>query len=262
MDNPVPALPSATVVLLREREGPPELLMVKRRAGDAFGDSYAFPGGVVDHDESDARGRIDGRTADEANAILEVPSDGLDYYSAAIRELFEETGILLARDNEGEWASNTPQLQKMRVDVDKGRLPWLEFLETQGLRLACDTLHYFAHWETPLVRPKRWSTRFFLAEMPAGQSATHDGSEVTDIRWLSASEALAGARAGEMKLPFPTIRNLRNMIDRGSVQELVDWAHSRVSEGIIKLRPVRVRQNGESKWVVRGDRGYPPGGDG
>ena len=93
MDKPVPALPSATVVLLREADGMPELLMVKRRAGDAFGDSYAFPGGVVDHDESDAHGLIDGKSADEAGSILDIPENALDYYSAAIRELFEETGI-------------------------------------------------------------------------------------------------------------------------------------------------------------------------
>ena len=72
MDNPVPALPSATVVMLREHDGAPELLMVKRRAGDAFGDSYAFPGGVVDHDESDAHGLIDGRSEDEASSILNI----------------------------------------------------------------------------------------------------------------------------------------------------------------------------------------------
>lgn len=262
MDNPVPARPSASVVLAREGKDAPELLMVKRRAGDAFGDSYAFPGGVVDHDESDAHGRIDGMTADEANAVLEVSRDGLDFYSAAIRELFEETGILLAHKDTGEWASNSPRLQELRIEVDKGRLPWSEFLETQGLRLACDALHYFAHWETPFVSPKRWSTRFFLAEMPGDQTATHDGTEVTDIRWMNASEALARARAGELKLPFPTTRNLRNMTDCGSVHELVDWTNSRVAEGIIKLRPVRVGESGKSKWVVLGDAEYPPGGDG
>jgi 8-oxo-dGTP pyrophosphatase MutT (NUDIX family) len=262
MDKPVSARPSATVVLLREGKGAPELLMVKRRAGDAFGDSYAFPGGVVDHDESDAHGRIDGTTADEANAMLEVSQDGLDYYSAAIRELFEETGILLARTDDGEWATVTQELQDLRVEVDKGRLRWSQFLEDQELRLACDALHYFAHWETPLVAPKRWSTRFFLAETPAAQEAIHDGSEVTDIRWLSASEALAGAGAGEMKLPFPTIRNLRKMTACTTVRELVDWAHAQIDEGILKFRPVRISENGESKWVVRGDPGFPPGGDG
>ena len=257
MDDPVPARPSATVVLLRERDGPPELLMVKRRAGDAFGDSYAFPGGVVDHDESDAHGRIDGKSAVEAASVLQVTEDALDYYSAAIRELFEETGILLARDASGIWASDSAALQELRIAVDKGRLPWSLFLDQQGLRLACDALHYFAHWETPLDQPKRWSTRFFLAETPSGQEASHDGSEVTDIRWLTASAALAGARSGEMKLPFPTIRNLQDMQHCASVDEIFDWAKSRLQEGIIKLRPIRIMQNGKSKWVVWGDDGYP-----
>lgn len=257
MDNPVSALPSATVVLLRESEAHPELLMVKRRAGDAFGDSYAFPGGVVDHDESDAHGRIDGKTADEANAVLEVSENGLDYYSAAIRELFEETGILLARDNTGKWATGTPQLQALRIEVDKGRLPWSEFLEKQGLRLACDALNYFAHWETPIDKPKRWSTRFFLAETPSRQDATHDGSEVTDLCWLTASQALAGRREGSMKLPFPTTRNLKNMSKFATIAELVDWADSRVQEGITRLCPVKVKQNGNSRWTVWGDPEYP-----
>ncbi len=257
MDNPVPALPSATIVLLRERQGSPELLMVKRRAGDAFGDSYAFPGGVVDHDESDAHGRIDGKTADEANAVLDVSRDGLDYYSAAVRELFEETGILLGRDNKGEWASDSPQLQALRVEVDQGRLPWSAFLKTQGLRLACDALHYFAHWETPLDQPKRWSTRFFLAETPTTQDATHDGSEVTDICWLTASQALAGARDGSMKLPFPTIRNLMDMAKFTTIDELFDWANTRTQGDVVKLRPIRIQKNGKSQWAVWGDDGYP-----
>jgi len=138
MDNPVPARPSATVVLLREREGHPELLMVKRRAGDAFGDSYAFPGGVVDHDESDAHGLIDGKTADEAASVLGISANALDFYSAAIRELFEETGILLARDNHGEWASDSPELQALRIEVDTisrtGKRRWIS--QNDGRRIS------------------------------------------------------------------------------------------------------------------------------
>ena len=257
MNDPVPARPSATVVVVRESAGPPELLMVRRRAGDAFGDSYAFPGGVVDHDESDAHGRIDGMTAAEAGRILGVGEDALDYYSAAIRELFEETGILLARTADGGWAEVGTRFGRLRAEVDKGRLPWSEFLAAEGLRLACDALHYFAHWETPLVQPKRWSTRFFLAELPDGQKASHDGTEVTDICWLSADRALSAARGGSMKLPFPTMRNLENMSSYGSIEELVNWADIRAREGITRLCPVRIREGGESKWVVWGDPGYP-----
>jgi len=257
MDNPVPALPSATVVMLREGDEAPELLLVKRRAGDAFGDSYAFPGGVVDHDESDAHGLIDGRAAAEAARILDIPEDALDYYSAAIRELFEETGILLARTSNGEWANASEELQELRIEVDKGRLRWSQFLETRGLRIACDALHYFAYWQTPLDQHKRWSTRFFFAETPAGQDASHDGSEVTDIRWLTAAQALAAARDRSMKFPLPTIRNLKNMQHYTSVDGLLAWADERRREGIIKLRPIFIEVDGRSKWVVWGDEGYP-----
>lgn len=259
--NPVPALPSATVVIAREGDRYPELLMIERRAGDAFGESFAFPGGVVDHDESDAHGCIDGRTADDANAVLGVAADGLDFYSAAIRELFEESGILLARDDAGQWATVTPAREVLRIEVDKGRLPWAEFLKNEGLQLACDALHYFAHWETPLIQPKRWSTRFFLAELPEGQEASQDDSEVTDLCWLSAREALERANDGRIKLPFPTKRNLRKMSNFESVDALIRWA-DREALDIMKFRPVRITREGRSMWVVRGDEGYPAAGDG
>jgi 8-oxo-dGTP pyrophosphatase MutT (NUDIX family) len=257
MDNPVAAKPSSTVVLLREKENAPELLMVRRRAGDAFGGSYAFPGGVVDHDESDAHGLIDGISPDDANATLKLDEDGLDYYSAAIRELFEETGILLARSDSGEWASVTPELQRLRIEVDKGRLRWSDFLQTEGLRVACDALHYFAYWQTPLDQHKRWSTRFFLAESPAGQEATHDGSEITDLRWITAVQALAAARERSMKLPQPTVRNLKNIQHCTSVDGMLNWADEQRQHGIVKLRPILVELDGKPKWAVWGDEAYP-----
>ena len=123
----VPAKPSATIVIVRESSSGTELLLVRRRAGDAFGDNYAFPGGVVDDDESLSHAYSQGRTIDEANAILGVENGGLDYYSAAIRELFEETGILLARDSTGDWFRSDPTVDGLRKDVDQGALPWSDF---------------------------------------------------------------------------------------------------------------------------------------
>lgn len=239
--------------------------MVLRRAGDVFGDSYAFPGGVLDHDESESHGYCRGRTAAEADAFLGVTGGGLDFYTAVIRELFEETGILLARDRHGRWA-DTPdhdrQLQEERRQVDRGELRWSRFLRDRELTMACDALHYFAHLETPLVQPKRWSARFFIAELPPGQDAVHDGRELTDSRWLRASDALSLNREGKLKLPFPTIRTLNRMSEYDSVDALIAWADRRATGGVEKLRPVWVEVAGESKWVVRGDEGYPEGGDG
>ena len=229
---PVLAKPSSTIIVLRDGKVQPEMLMVKRRAGDAFGDSYAFPGGVVDADESAAHNFCRGVLPEEANATLRIESDGLDYYSAGIRELFEETGVLLARDDSGMWACDESLSPELRSRVDKGLLPWAEFLEGQALRMACDSLHYFAHWETPLEFPKRWTTRFFAAVLPTGQSACHDGTEITDSRWMSASDALSEEKRGQIRIPYPTIKTLEKLQQFSSAQNLLAWVMDEQAAGI------------------------------
>lgn len=231
--------------------------MVKRRAGDVFGDSYAFPGGLVDDDEPKAHKYCRGTTPEKANTMLHVAEGGLNFYSAAIRELFEETGILLARDGGGNWASESPDLHEFREQVDTGILPWPDFLERQGLTMACDALHYFAHWETPLIQAKRWSARFFFAEMPNEQDVRHASRELTDSLWITAIEALSASRQGEMKLPFPTIRNLRTFADIDSVDGLIHWADERALAGVQKTRPARFEKDGRWKWTIPGDPDYP-----
>jgi 8-oxo-dGTP pyrophosphatase MutT (NUDIX family) len=253
--SPAPARPSATIVVVRDGNPAPEILLVRRRAGDAFGDTYAFPGGVVDRDEANAHVFCSGRPSAEAEEILGDP-DGLDYYSAAIRELFEETGILLARDSLGNWAADGSAMSQQRVDVDKGRLPWPDFLQQKGFCMAADALHYFAYWETPIIRPKRWQTRFFVAELPPGQNASHDGVEVTDIRWVDAVTALTLGEDGELPMPFPTNRILRSLAEFTSVPKLVRWAKSRPAQGVEKIRPVVIRLDGKSRILIPGDPGY------
>lgn len=232
--------PSATIVVVRETDVAPEVLLVKRRAGDAFGDSYAFPGGVIDHNEPDAKPFSYGVSDAEANSVLGVESNGLDYYSAGIRELFEETGILLARNENGAWADCNAQIARQRVEVDRGVIPWSQFLKQHELAMAFDSLHYFAHWVTPLVRPKRWTTRFFLAELPPQQTACHDGVETVDSRWISAEVALQERRAGNLEIPYPTMKTLKSLRDHRTVAAMKDWAHSRQRVGIQKIRPDHV----------------------
>ncbi len=254
-NSPAPARPSATVVIIRPGPNSPEVLLVRRRAGDAFGDSYAFPGGVVDEDEWNAHIYCQGRMAEEANALFDEPN-GLDYYSAAVRELFEETGILLARDGSGRWTKDRPDSDTMRREVDKGRLPWPEFLRQSGLTMATDALRYFAYWETPLVQPKRWRTRFFVAELPPEQQASHDGSEVTDHRWLTPADALALGKASKLPMPFPTTRTLRDLSLFQTTDEMIAWAKKRPREGIVKMRPARGLRDGKPAFLLPGDPGY------
>ncbi len=236
--------------------------MARRRAGDAFGENYTFPGGVLDADEGAAREFCGGMTSDEANAVLRIEKSGLDYYSAVIRELFEEAGILLARMVDGSWVTERPDLDELRSGLIAGQLTWSQFLREQDLRMACDAVHYVAHWETPLDRPKRWSARFFVAQPPPGQEASHDDSELTDIRWLTAGEALSARHDGKIQLPFPTTRTLQVLAGFDSVDSILEWARTRAREGVIKMRPVELSDNGKKRFVVPGEPGYPEGGDG
>ena len=121
-------------------------------------------------------------TAAAANALLGVESGALDYYSAVVRELLEETGLLLG--------ASTPVDLELRYRLHAGELPWKELLRELGLSVPCDELQYFAHWITPSALPKRWSTRFFLAAMPGGQQIRPDGNEITDFCWATTGEAL------------------------------------------------------------------------
>jgi len=232
--------PSATIVVVRETDAAPEVLLVKRRAGDAFGNSYAFPGGVIDHNEADAIPYSAGVSDAEANVVLGVESNGLDYYCAGIRELFEETGILLALDKQAQWAECDAEVARLRTDVDRGVLPWSEFLKQRELTMAFDSLHYFAYWVTPLVRPKRWTTRFFLAESPPQQTACHDGVETIDSRWMSAGDAIEENRAGALEIPYPTMKTLKRLRDLRTVAAMKDFAHSQQRAGIQKIRPDHV----------------------
>jgi len=262
----IPALPSATIVLVREGQSDPEILMVRRRAGDAFGDSYAFPGGVVDADESDAHSYCQGLTAERADQELSVLSGGLDYYSAAVRELFEETGILLARDPRGNWAfadetESESLLRELRAQLHSGALVWAQLLRTHDLCIACDVLRYFSFWETPLRLPKRWAARFFLAQVPPGQDAEHDGNELIDSCWMTALEVLASGEKGGMKLPFPTVVNLRNIAEHGTVDALLGWASAQAMAGVAKIRPVILNDKKQVRFVIPGDDDYPEGGD-
>ena len=253
--SPAPAMPSATIVVARKGELMPEVLLVRRRSGDAFGNSYAFPGGVIDHDESNAHAVCDGLSADEANTILDA-ANGLDYYSAAVRELFEETGILLARDKGGNWVSAHPNLAEQRRALNKGELGWPEFLQKSKLYIAGDSLHYFAYWETPYVQPKRWQTRFFIAELPSGQSATHDGMEITDSRWLSPIKALELVECGSLPMPMPTVSNLLDLAGLNTIEEMIKWANEKSAAGIKKIRPAMGKIDGKPKALVPGDVGY------
>ena len=250
-DN-APARPSSTVVVVREGTREPELFMVRRHARSSFGAAYAFPGGVVDDDDASLHEFCSGLSVDKANACLGVKENGLEYFSAAIRELFEETGVLLA-NAEGL----DEDLVAIRDSLNDGSESWSDFVSRNRLQLACDQLHYFSHWVTPVSQPKRYSTRFFLAELPKGQVAQHCGGELTDSRWITAHDILEAGRDGSVDLHFPTIKTLESIARHKTLEALVEWARSCVQWGVTSMVPAIIIRDGKPEVVLPGEAGYP-----
>ena len=239
------ARPSSTVVLIREAAAAPEILMVRRHARLSFGASYAFPGGVLDDSDHRVHDRCSGISAVDADRLLHVDGNGLDYLSAAIRELFEETGVMLAQTE-----LDDDEKQVARQQLNDGLLSWDELLQTKNLKLACDSLHYFGYWMTPICQPKRYSTRFFAAELPDGQKAVHDGAELTDSFWMTAGEVLETNRDERMSLPFPTTKTLESIAVHDSVAKILEWAKTCVAVGVHCKLPKVIEENGKKRIVL------------
>ncbi len=208
--------------------------MVQRHARSAFGAAHAFPGGVLDDADAEVHDYCTGRSAADANRILDVASGGLDFYVAAIRELFEETGILLAKS-----ARPVSDLAFARECLNNETQSWPEFVRGNDACMLCDQLHYFSHWITPEHLSKRYTTRFFVAELPEGQIAHHDDRELTNSAWISATDALQAGKDGSMTLHYPTRKTLESIAGHQSLDELVGWARACESDGVETTRPHR-----------------------
>lgn len=226
------ARPSSTVVLVRDTDDAPEVYLVKRHASSAFGNAHVFPGGIVDRSDADVHRYCRGIDPDEANRRLAVAS-ALDYFVAAIRELFEETGVLLA-----EHGLDDAQLTESRRRLNDASLDWRHFVADHELALRCDALHYFSHWITPDALPKRFTTRFFVARLPHGQRADFDRLELTDGVWMTAAAALAAGERGDIELHFPTMRTLIEIAGHDRVDALIAWADRRADAGVEAIHPV------------------------
>lgn len=226
--------------------------MVRRHERSSFGSAFAFPGGVVDPEDSQVGDYCDGLTDRDASSRLGIESGGLEYYSAAIRELFEETGVLLA-----DYSDLDENLVSVRDSLNGGDGNWVEIVERGQVRLHCDQLHYFSHWVTPQSMEKRYSTRFFLAQLPAGQEAAHCGGELTESCWVTASEMLSAGRRGDAVLHFPTIKTLESIARHKTLDALMEWAASSYEWGVTSMIPRMIERNGKQEVVLPGDKDYP-----
>ena len=243
-ESTVIAVPSATVMIIRDGPGGLEVLLGRRRQGHAFGEAHVFPGGVVDSDDARTAPRCRGMSAADASLRMGVASGGMDYWVTAVREVFEETGLAFFTSD----VMTTESLPILRNALLAGSAVFSELCSDNGLHLLVDGLHYVAHWITPEVRPVRFDTRFFIAELPPGQHAVHDGHELTDSAWLTPADALSRMRAGNIKLAPPTMVELERLSHFEDSAAALNWARPRWRDGVTAVLPI-VERHGESERV-------------
>ena len=254
--------PAATVILLRDASPSPEVLLIERHAkSDFLPDLYVFPGGRVEPEDRTLGDRLHGaRGPDGAEAFARVKQFDADsmrtFYVAAIRETFEEAGILLAR-REGEEglldASATEAMAEHRLTVQSGELSFGDLVRRERLELAADRLAVHAHWITPEMVPRRFDTLFFTALTPPGQRARHDGVEATDHVWIRPEDALEQMEAGHRQIIFPTAQNLQTLCGFADAAAALE---SSLRRPVIPVLPRLTERDGRRVLAIPPEAGY------
>jgi 8-oxo-dGTP pyrophosphatase MutT (NUDIX family) len=261
----VPATPSATVMLLRGGDARLEVLMLERHLDSDFaGGAYAFPGGKVDDvdrtlDTERWSGPVPSQLARDLSC--DDPADALGLHVAAVRETFEEAGVLLATRPDGPvdaaLLATEPYVEaRRRLNVRGERWDWRPWLTAEGLVLDLGALALFSWWATPAGVHRRFDTRFFLAQLPDEQAdvAAHDDVETTGSRWIAPSDAVAQAEDGAVTIIYPTRKNLAAL----AAYPTAAAAFAAATAGETDRRRVQ-------PWIVRGPEGellvqHPHGG--
>jgi 8-oxo-dGTP pyrophosphatase MutT (NUDIX family) len=234
-DRPPPTpIPSATILLVRDGpRGTLEVFMVQRHHQVDFASSaLVFPGGKVDPADRDSE--LHARCA----GLDSLGEEDRALRAAAVRETFEESGVLIARRRGA--ATLLSQRDAAGVEarhrgaLNAGRVGLAEIARLEDLELACDALVPFAHWITPEFMPKRFDTHFYLVAAPPDQAAAHDGRESVDSLWIAVGEAVDDARAKRRSIIFPTLRNLVKLGRSGTVAEALARARR---EPIVTVLP-------------------------
>ena len=261
---------AATVLILRDGEpdadgGCLEVFMLRRNLNSDFvGGAYVFPGGAVDpedrHDDLEAVCR--GRSDADASARLGIERGGLAFWVAAIRESFEEAGVLLAYDPDGDVIrladpDTNERFSVHRTAVDTGRRRLVEICEEEGLELAVDAMWYFGHWITPEGAPRRYDTRFFVTLAPPAQTPVHDDHEVIANTWIRPKDALARHGSGSFAMMPPTIASLRAVSRFATAGEALAAA-TEITD-VPTILPRVIVDEGGVRIVLPGDPEYGEG---
>jgi 8-oxo-dGTP pyrophosphatase MutT (NUDIX family) len=251
------ARPAATVLLLRDRPAGLEVFMVVRHhAIDFAGGALVFPGGRVEETDQEL-----------ADRPQDCPNpDGLDanalaFRIAAIRETFEECGVLLARPHGSRDLIDAATLRRLedqhRATLNAGSIGFDAVLGSEGLLPAPDLLVHFAHWITPAHQPKRYDTHFFLAEAPEAHLAVHDGQEAVESIWITPEQALADAAKGKYRLVFATAKNLEKLGRSRTVDEAMSTART---ARVVTVQPKGTKLEGGRRLLrIPEEAGYGGG---
>lgn len=244
VDSPATPVPAATLLLIREGAAGLEVLMAARHEQSGFAaGALVFPGGKVDAGDIVLARRHAGLEGlSEAGAAARI---------AAIRETWEECGILLARRGRAGAMLSSAELAKLSA---ARRRAMDEVLAETATELAVDCLAPFAHWITPADRPKRFDTLFFMAALECDQQALHDGREAVDARWIRPDDVLAEADAGRTKLVFATRLNLMRLGQSRTVSDALAAARE---AAIVTITPQLVKTSAGSVLRIPPDSGYP-----
>lgn len=241
--------PASTILLLRDAPRF-EVLMVERHRQIEFASgALVFPGGKTH------AGDLDPAWADHALGWREAGDEQRALRVAAIREVFEEAGVLLARDARGGPLDMEPCPLDLRQAVDRGEIPFLDVVRQAGARIDLAALTVFARWITPAFAAKRFDTWFYVAHAPEGQLAACDGRETVDACWLTPGEALEAAESGRRKVVFPTRMNLMRLAEAKAADEAIAQASARPPYAV----EPQVEERPEGKMLVLPEAaGYGP----
>ncbi|WP_428486473.1 NUDIX hydrolase [Rhodopila sp.] len=240
------ARPAATILLLRDGpEGMEVFMVVRHHAIDFAAGALVFPGGRVEESDQSLAER-----ADECPNPAGLDVAAMAFRIAAIRETFEECGVLLARPRGADSLIDAATLLRVeeqhRAALNAGAIGFDSVLAAEELLPAPDLLVHFAHWITPSHQPKRYDTQFFLAEAPAEHLAVHDGREAVDSVWITPARALAETETGRFKLVFATAKNLEKLGQWRTVKQAMDAARAAT---VVTVQPRATRLEGTKRLL-------------
>ena len=253
----VPADPrdAATVMVLRQAPGGLEVLMLRRTAAMKFAPgAYVFPGGSVDAGDFSPEVGWHGPSPADFGALLGCPADlARALVCAAVRETFEESGVLLAGRPDGTLAPPSGESWEAdRMALTAGTLTLADLLSRRGLVLRADLLVPWARWITPEAEPRRFDARFFAAALPAGQLATGHLAEADETAWLRPADAIEAARAGTISLLPPTAATLNDFTRCAGLADILGRRRT-----VSPVEPRLVVEEGEAWLLIPDEVGYP-----